>query len=45
MLVTTAVSASVGDLGNKVEVNLGDYHCVGLYLLTSEEVRCVPPPL
>lgn len=22
-----------------MEVNLGDYHCVGLYLLTSDEVR------
>eukprot|EP00752_Nemacystus_decipiens_P009822 g8764.t2 len=37
LLATTAVPASVGDLGNKVEVNLGDYHCVGLYLLTSDE--------
>lgn len=38
LLSTTAVPASVGDLGNKVEVNLGDYHCVGLYLLTADEV-------
>lgn len=39
LLSTTAVPASVGDLGKKVEVDLGDYHLVGLYLLTSDEVR------
>lgn len=39
LLSTTAVPASVGDLGKKVEVDLGDYHVIGLYLLTSDEVR------
>ncbi|CAB1118442.1 unnamed protein product [Ectocarpus sp. CCAP 1310/34] len=37
LLSTTAVPASIPDLGTKMEVNLLDYHVVGLYLLTSEE--------
>ncbi|CAM9552550.1 unnamed protein product [Ectocarpus sp. 12 AP-2014] len=37
LLSTTAVPASIPDLGVKMEVNLLDYHVVGLYLLTSEE--------
>lgn len=37
-VATTAVPASIPDLGKCMVVNLEDYHVVGMYTLTQEEV-------
>ena len=38
MLATTAVPFDVSELGTAMEMNIADYHVVGLYSLTEPEV-------
>lgn len=39
LVTTTAVPSDVGDLGTGMQINLPDFHVVGLYSITHEEVR------